>query len=78
MSKDNFDKAADSVKKVVDNTRDAVHEAEHRAAADGEKARREALKDSLTPGEKARSALDEAKQRAEAEIDATKRKIRNA
>lgn len=76
MSKDAFDRAADAVKKTVDDVKDRVHEGGHRAAADAEKGRREAMGDAMTPGEKAGSALNEVKHRAEAEFDAAKRKVR--
>jgi hypothetical protein len=42
-----------------------------------EKAKRETLGDELTPSEKVRSALNEAKHRTQAEIDAAKRNIRD-
>ena len=77
MSKDPLDKAADAIKKTADNVRDAVHESGHRSAADAERAKRDALDDDLTPGEKAGSALNEAKNRVQAEIDASKQRIRN-
>ncbi len=78
MSKDPLENAADAVKKTADDIKDTVHEAGHRSAAEGEKAKREALGDELTPGEKARSAIDEGKNRVQAEVDEAKRKIRDA
>ncbi len=77
MSKDALDRAADSVKKVVDDARDAVHEGAHRSAADGERAKRDTLGDAMTPGEKIGSALNEAKHRTQAEIDSAKRDVRD-
>lgn len=77
MSKDALDRAADSVKKVVDDTRDAVHEGQHRSAAEGERVKRETVGDAMTPGEKVGSALNEAKHRTQAEIDSAKRDVRN-
>jgi len=77
MSKDPLDKAADAVKKTADNIRDSVHEAGHRSSAEGERAKRDAFGDEMTPGEKAGSALNEAKHRTQAEIDAAKQKVRN-
>jgi hypothetical protein len=76
MSKDPVTKAADAVKHAVDDTKDAVHEAGHRAA-DAEKARREALGDEMTPGEKVGSGANEIKNRTQAEIDEAKRKLRD-
>lgn len=77
MSKDIVDKAADAVKHVADNVRDATHEAGHRSTADLEKSKRETLGDELTPSEKMGSALNEAKHRTQAEIDAAKRHLRD-
>ncbi len=76
MSKDTLDKAADVVKGSVDNIKDTVHEGQHRAVADSERAKRETLGNEMTAGEKLGSAVNEAKNRAQAEYDATKRDIR--
>lgn len=77
MSKDSLDHAADAIKGTVDDVKDRVHEGQHRSAAEGERARREVLGDELTTGEKAGSVANEAKQRAQAELDAMKRKLRD-
>jgi len=77
MSKDPLDKAANTVKKVVDDARDSIHEAAHRSNAEGERATRETLGDAMTPGEKAGSALREAKERVAAEFDKGKREVRD-
>jgi hypothetical protein len=77
VSKDAVDKAANAVKHVVDDVRDATHEARHRSVADVEKSKRETLGDELTPSEKAGSVLNEAKHRTQAEIDAAKRHVRD-
>lgn len=77
MSKDPLDKAADAIKKTADNVRDSLHEAVHRSAADGEHTKRDLAGDEMTPGEKAGSLLNEAKQRTQAEIDAAKQRLRN-
>ncbi|HEY6485342.1 MAG TPA: hypothetical protein VIX83_03020 [Candidatus Cybelea sp.] len=77
MSKDMVGKAADAVKHVVDDVRDATHEAQHRSVADLEKSKREGLGDELTPSEKVGSVLNETKHRTQAEIDAAKRHIRD-
>ncbi|MBV9233200.1 MAG: hypothetical protein JO030_04095 [Candidatus Eremiobacteraeota bacterium] len=77
MSKDPLDKTADAVKKVADNVRDSVHEAGHRSNAEGERVKRETLGDSMTPGEKAGSAVNEAKERVQAEFDKGKRDLRD-
>ncbi len=77
MSKDFLDKTADSAKRAVDDAKDLIHEGGHRSAAEMEKARRDMAGDDLTAGEKARSVVDEAKQRVQAEVDAVKRKVRD-
>ncbi len=76
MGKDTLDKAADAVKSTIDNVKDTVHEGQHRAAADSERAKREMLGNEMTAGEKIGSAVNEAKHRTEAEYDAAKRDIR--
>jgi len=77
MSKDTLDKAADAVKRTTDNVKDAIHEGQHRTAAEAEKARRESLGGELSGTEKAKSVVNEAKHRTQAEIDAAKRDLRN-
>lgn len=77
MSKDALDRTADTVKRAVDDVKDSVHEGAHRSAADAERARREVAGDAMSPGERAGSIADEAKHRAQAEIDAIKRDLRD-
>jgi hypothetical protein len=77
MSKDPLDRAADAIKGGIDDVKDRVHESQHRSAAEGERGKRELLGDELTPGEKAGSVANEAKHRAQAEIDAMKRELRD-
>ncbi len=77
MGKDSLDRAADAIKGSIDDVKDRLHEAQHRSAAEGERGRREVLGDELTPVEKAGSVVDEAKNRAQAEIDAMKRELRD-
>jgi hypothetical protein len=77
MSKDAVTKAADAIKHTVDDAKDAVHEAKHRAAADTEKMRRDALGNEMTPGEKIGSAANEIKERTQAKADEAKRKLRD-
>jgi hypothetical protein len=78
MSKDALDKVSDAVKHTVDDVKDSVHEGQHRSAADMEKNKRDALGNELTPSEKAGSALNEAKQRTQAEYDAAKHRVRDS
>jgi hypothetical protein len=67
----------DQMDKAVKDVRDGTDEALHRGAADAEKARREAEADEMTSGEKLESMANEAKHRAQAGVDATKRTIRD-
>jgi hypothetical protein len=77
MSKDPTTKVANAIKHAVDDTKDAVHEAGHRTAADAEKMRRDALGDEMTPAEKIGSGANEIKERAQAKVDEAKRKLRD-
>ena len=77
MAKDMTDRLADTLKRAADNTRDAVHEVQHRATADAERDTREELGDEMTTSEKVGSAFNEAKNRTQAEIDEAKLKARN-
>lgn len=76
MAKDPVDKASEALKRGIDKTKDTIHEAEHRGAAESEKTRRDTAGDDMTTTEKARSVVKEAKHRTQAEIDAAKRKLR--
>jgi len=75
--KDTFNKAADAVEDTVKNVRDTVNEASHRSEARAEEEKRRVAGDAMTPGEKAESALNEGKNRVQAEWDKTKRDVRN-
>ncbi|HEV3091148.1 MAG TPA: hypothetical protein VGX91_06825 [Candidatus Cybelea sp.] len=77
MGKDTLDKVSDAVKGAVDDVKDTVHESQHRSAADMERGKRETLGNEMTPGEKAGSALNEAKNRVQADYDKTKREVRH-
>ncbi len=66
------------IQHAVDDVRDATKEALHRSTAEAEHARREALGDEMTWGEKAKSGANELKNRAQAEVDHAKRKARDA
>ncbi len=67
----------DEINKVVDNVKDAASEAGHRSAAEGEQAKRDVAGDTMSPGEKAGSVLNQAKNTVQANVDATKRDVRN-
>ena len=75
--KDAFNKAADAARDTLDNVRDTVNEASHRAKASAEEEKRRVAGGAMTPGEKAQSLLNEGKNRVEAEWDKTKRDVRN-
>jgi hypothetical protein len=77
MGKDTLDKVSQGIKDTVDDLKDSIHEGQHRSAADMEKGKREVLGDEMTPSEKVGSALNEAKNRTQAQWDATKRDIRD-
>jgi hypothetical protein len=64
------------IKKTIDNARDATKEALHRSTAEAEHARRKALGDEMTPGERLESVANELKNRAQAEADEIKQKTR--
>jgi hypothetical protein len=66
-----------SVKDSIDNTRDAGREAIHRSTAEAERARRDLDGDEMTTGEKVSSVGNEAKNRAQAEVDKIKREVRS-
>ena len=68
--KEGLDKAGRDVK-------DAANEAKHRVIAEGEHAKRETLGNDMTLTEKGASTWKEAKNRTQAEIDKTKREVRD-
>ncbi len=74
--KEELDKGLDAVKKAAANVKDAVDEAAHRGAAEGEAARRDLAGDEMTPGEKLGSALNQAKETTLADVDRLKRDVR--
>ena len=75
--KSGTDKAADAIKRGVDDVRDTVNESKHRSAAEIEHDRRETAGDVMTPGEKLGSAAKEGKERVLADVDKTKRDARH-
>lgn len=75
--KDGIDRVADAIKHGVDDVRDTVNEGRHRGEAEAERAKREMAGDAMAPGEKAGSALKEGKDRILAEVDKTKRDVRD-
>ena len=86
--KDAFDKAAEAVKHGAEevagavkhgaaDVKDYVSEAGHRGAAEGEQAKRDVAGDTMTPGEKLGSVLNQGKENLEAGVDHTKRDVRD-
>jgi hypothetical protein len=58
--------------------KDTANETKHRVVAEGEHVKRETLGDEMTLPEKGGSVLNEAKNRTQAEIDKTKREVRDS
>jgi hypothetical protein len=65
-----------AIEKGIKNVKDAVTEAGHRSAAEGERIKRDLAGDAMTPSEKLGSAANEAKEDVLAEVDRAKRKVR--
>ncbi len=68
----------DGIKKTVDNVSDALSEAGHKTAAEGERAKRETAGDVMTPGEHVSSVLNEGKEEVLGGVDHAKRDLRNS
>jgi hypothetical protein len=69
---------ADAGKKAVATIKDTASETAHRTIAETERHKRETLGDALTPSEKAKSVLNEAKNTVQANVDAAKKKYGDA
>ena len=69
---------ANEIKKTIEDVRDAVKEGVHRGNAAAEHDVRSEAGDLMTPGEKAGSVAREIGETTKAEIDRTKRKVRDA
>lgn len=70
-------KALDTISDTVENVKDATSEAIHRSVAAGEKQQRDLIGDSMSTDAKAASINTQAKQTAQADIDAMKRNDRS-
>ncbi len=77
MSTENRHSITEEVKRGAQDVRDSASEAMHHSAAEAERTRRETAGDTMTPGEKTASAIDEAKERIEEGVDKTKRSVRD-
>ena len=75
--RDTFNDAKDAVGKGIDNVRDSASQAMHNSTADAEKTRRDLDGENMTATEKLGSMFNEGKNRAQAEIDETKKDVRN-
>ena len=69
---------ANELNKAVKDVRDAVKEGVHRGTAGAEHESRTEFGDVMTPGEKAGSMAREVSEETKAEIDKTKRNLRDA
>ena len=74
--KEQFKKAGDNIKTVAEDVKDKVNEAAHRSTAEAEQARRDAASDVMSPGEKAGSVLNQAKNSVQADMDRAKQDAR--
>jgi hypothetical protein len=70
-------KVLDNVSDTVNNVKDATSEAVHRTVAAGEQQKRDVIGDSMSTADKVSSINSQAKQTAQADIDALKRDERN-
>jgi hypothetical protein len=68
--------AKEAVQRTSENVKDSLHEASHRSTAEAEREKRELLGDEMTPGERARSTVNEAKNDLQADVAAAKRSLR--
>ncbi len=75
---DNVEKALDAVKKTAADVKDALTEAGHRSAAEGEKVKRDVAGDEMTGGEKLGSVVNQAKESTLADVDRLKREVRDS
>jgi hypothetical protein len=75
--KSDVTKVLDKVSDTIENVKDATSEAVHRTVAAGEQQKRDAIGDSMSTDAKVTSINSQAKQTAQADIDALKRDERN-
>lgn len=75
--KKTMDDAADGLKKAGADVKDAFSEAGHRANADSEQASRDLAGDQMTAGQKAGSMFRQGTETVKAEVDKTKRDVRD-
>jgi hypothetical protein len=75
-SKDALEKGLDAIKDAAKNVKDAITEAGHRSAAEGEQMKRDVAGDEMTVSEKAGSMANQAKESVLADVDRAKRAVR--
>lgn len=72
-----FEKIVDKTKSALETAKETVSEAVHRSTAKAEQSKREAAGDELTTTEKVGSFVNQKKNEVQANVDATKREVRN-
>ena len=65
------------LKDAVNNIKDTVSEAGHRSAAEGEQAKRDVAGDEMTASQKLGSMVNQGAETIKADVDASKRDVRN-
>jgi hypothetical protein len=68
----------DDIVKGIEDIKDSISEAAHRSNAQAEQTKRDVAGDEMTVGQKAGSALNQAKESVQANYDETKRNVRDA
>jgi hypothetical protein len=74
---DTVDNAKDGLKKAGADVKDALNEAGHRANAASEQASRDVAGDQMTTGEKVGSMFRQGTETVKADVDKTKRDLRD-
>jgi hypothetical protein len=67
----------EGLEKTGRDVKDSAKEVKHRLIAEGERTKRDVLGDDMPLGEKAKSAVNELKNRGAAAIDKSKRELRD-
>ncbi len=68
----------DKISKAIDDVADTVKEGVHRTAAEGERAKRDVAGDTMTPGERAGSVINEAGDELKAGVERARRNVRDS
>jgi hypothetical protein len=72
-----MDRRDDKIETIKEDTKDVLDEAKHRVAAGGEKVKRAVEGDSMPLGERVVSHVKEAGHELKADVDKTKRDVRD-